>query len=134
MEWNDRIVYSQDQMLLSLEAGLDRLNRVKYDGRYSAALGESFMADLTKWETDIRRRKEDPFTPVVLVPTSFTSVREEEWKQRGANVIIYANQLMRAAVPAIQQAAETILRNHRAEECDAALMPFKEIIRMIPEE
>ena len=79
-------------------------------------------------------RKEDPFTPVVLVPTSFTSVREEEWKQRGANVVIYANQLMRAAVPAIQQAAETILRNHRAEECDATLMPFKEIIRMIPEE
>ena len=79
-------------------------------------------------------RKEDPFTPVVLVPTSFTSVREEEWKQRGANVVIYANQLMRAAVPAIQQAAETILRNHRAEECDANLMPFKEIIRMIPEE
>ena len=66
MEWNDRIVYSQDQMLLSLEAGLDRLNRVKYDGHYAAALGESFMADLTKWEADIRRRKEDPFTLVVI--------------------------------------------------------------------
>ena len=79
-------------------------------------------------------RKEDPSTPVVLVPTSFNSVKEEEWKQRGANIIIYANQLMRAAVPAIQQAAESILKNHRAEECDANLMPFKEIIRMIPEE
>ena len=79
-------------------------------------------------------RKEDPFTPVVLVPTSFNSVKEEEWKQRGANIVIYANQLMRAAVPAIQQAAETILRNHRAEECDANLMPFRDIIRLIPEE
>ena len=79
-------------------------------------------------------RKEDPFTPVVLVPTSFNSVKEEEWKRLGANIVIYANQLMRAAVPAIQNAAETILKNHRAEECDANLMPFKDIIRLIPEE
>ena len=79
-------------------------------------------------------RKSDPSTPIVLVPTSFNSVREEEWKQRGANIIIYANQLMRATVPAIQKAAESILENHRAQECDADLMPFKEIIRLIPEE
>ena len=79
-------------------------------------------------------RAEDRRTSVVLVPTSFDSVKEEEWKARGANIVIYANQLMRAAVPAIQQAAETILRNHRAEECDASLMPFKEIIRLIPEQ
>ena len=79
-------------------------------------------------------RAVDPSTPVVLVPTSFNSVKEEEWKARGANIIIYANQLMRATVPAIQRTAESILENHRAQECDAGLMPFKDIIRMIPEE
>ena len=79
-------------------------------------------------------RKKDKVTPIVLVPTSFNSIKEEEWKKRGANVIIYANQLMRAEVPAMQKAAEIILQNHRAEECDAMLMPFKEIIRMIPAE
>ena len=61
-------------------------------------------------------------------------MKEEEWKERGANIVIYANQLMRAAVPAIREAAESILEHHRAEECDKNLMPFKEIIRMIPEE
>ena len=79
-------------------------------------------------------REKDKTTPIVLVPTSFNSVTEEEWKQRGANIIIYANQLMRAEVPAMQKAAEIILRNHRAEECDEMLMPFKEIIRLIPAE
>lgn len=79
-------------------------------------------------------RAKDKTTPIVLVPTSFNSVTEEEWKQRGANIIIYANQLMRAEVPAMQKAAEIILENHRAEECDAMLMPFKDIIRLIPEE
>ncbi|MBR1796729.1 MAG: phosphoenolpyruvate mutase [Clostridiales bacterium] len=81
-----------------------------------------------------RFRAKDKTTPIVLVPTSFNSVKEEEWKQRGANIIIYANQLMRAQVPAMQKAAELILENHRAEECDSMLMPFKDIIRLIPEE
>ncbi len=79
-------------------------------------------------------RGKDPTTPIVLVPTSFNSVTEEEWKERGANIIIYANQLMRAQVPAIQKAARTILECHRAEECDKMLMPFKDIIRLIPTE
>ena len=79
-------------------------------------------------------RAKDTTTPIVLVPTSFNSVTEEEWKLRGANIIIYANQLMRAEVPAMQKAAEMILENHRAEECDAMLMPFKDIIRLIPAE
>ena len=79
-------------------------------------------------------REKDQTTPIVLVPTSFNSIKEEEWKERGANIIIYANQLMRATVPAIQEAAKTILECHRAEECDKMLMPFKEIIRLIPTE
>lgn len=77
-------------------------------------------------------RAKDTTTPIVLVPTSFNSVTEEEWKERGANIIIYANQLMRAEVPAMQKAAETILKNHRAKECDEMIMPFTDIIRLIP--
>ncbi len=79
-------------------------------------------------------REMDQTTPIVLVPTSFNSVSEEEWKERGANIIIYANQLMRAEVPAMQRAAKLILENHRAQECDEILMPFKDIIRLIPAE
>ena len=79
-------------------------------------------------------RQKDETTPVVLVPTSFNSVKEDEWKALGANVIIYANQLMRAEVPAMTKVAESILENSRAQECDDMLMPFSDIIRMIPEE
>lgn len=79
-------------------------------------------------------RAKDKMTPIVLVPTSFNTVTEDEWREIGANIIIYANQLMRAEVPAMQRAAETILKSHRAQECDAMLMPFAEIIRLIPEE
>ena len=49
-------------------------------------------------------------------------------------MVIYANQLTRAGFPAMQSAAETILKAHRAKECDDFLMPIKDIIRLIPED
>ena len=78
-------------------------------------------------------RELDKKTPIVVVPTSFNSVTEEELSQHGVNIVIYANQLMRAAFPAMQQAAELILTSHRALEADDMLMPFKDIITLIDE-
>lgn len=79
-------------------------------------------------------RKKNQTTPIVVVPTSFNTVTEEEFKIRGVNIIIYANQLTRTGFPAMQNAARMILANHRAKECDDICMPFKDIIRLIPEE
>ena len=79
-------------------------------------------------------RAVNKYTPIVLVPTSFNEVYEEEFKERGANVIIYANQLTRSGIPAMQNAAKLLLKNHRAKECDEICMPIKEIITLIPEE
>ena len=81
-----------------------------------------------------RFRSKDTVTPIVLVPTTYNSVTEEEFKSRGANIIIYANHLMRASVPAMQKTAKNILEHHRSRECDEMLMPFGEIIRLIPAE
>ena len=75
----------------------------------------------------------DKHTPIVVVPTSFNSVTEEELSSHGVNIVIYANQLMRAAFPVMVSTAEEILKNHRAMEVDSKLMPFKDIIRLIDE-
>ncbi|MCD8290696.1 MAG: phosphoenolpyruvate mutase [Prevotella sp.] len=79
-------------------------------------------------------RAKDATTPIVVVPTSFNTVTEEEFKARGVNVIIYANQLTRTGFPAMQHAARLILENHRAKECDDVCMSIKDIITLIPEE
>ena len=79
-------------------------------------------------------RRKDKFTPIVVVPTTFNEVREEEFKRIGVNIVIYANQFTRTGFPAMQNAAKTILKNHRAKECDEMCMPFRDIIRLIPEE
>ncbi len=79
-------------------------------------------------------RKRNTVTPLVVVPTSFHSVTEEEFKERGVNIVIYANHLTRAAVPAMQRAAINILEHHRAMECDENCLSFEEIIELIPED
>lgn len=80
-------------------------------------------------------READRNTVLVVVPTSFNSVTEEEWKERGVNMVIYANHLIRSGYPAMQKTAETILRCRRAKEADEAYcMPIKEILTLIPEE
>ena len=81
-----------------------------------------------------RFREKDKTTPIVVVPTSFNTVTEDEFKERGVNVVIYANQLTRSGFPAMQKAAETILRNHRAKETDDMCMSIKEILTLIPED
>lgn len=78
-------------------------------------------------------RETDQETPIVVVPTSFSSITEEELAKAGVNIVIYANQLTRSAFPAMQKTAETILKNHRSLEADEALMSFKDIIRLIDE-
>ena len=79
-------------------------------------------------------RKEDMLTPIVVVPTSFNTVTEEEFKEKGVNIVIYANQLTKTGFPAMQAAARTILENHRAKEADDMCMSIKDIITLIPEE
>ncbi len=78
-------------------------------------------------------RRENRETPIVVVPSSFHSVTENELSQHGVNLVIYANQLTRSAFPAMQRTAEDILKYHRAQEVDSRLMPIKDIITLIDE-
>lgn len=80
-----------------------------------------------------RFRQEDAATPIVVVPSSFNSVTEEELRRHGVNIVIYANQLTRSAFPAMEQTAKDILKYHRALEVDDRLMPIREILTLIDE-
>jgi phosphoenolpyruvate phosphomutase / 2-hydroxyethylphosphonate cytidylyltransferase len=70
--------------------------------------------------------------PLVVVPSSYNSITEEELVDGGANIIIYANHLMRSAYPAMRKTAESILRNHRSFEVDQDLLPIAEVLTLIP--
>ena len=79
-----------------------------------------------------RFRKEFSTVPIVLVPTTYNQFKESEFKEWGANVIIYANHMLRASYPAMVKVARTILENERSLEADDLCMPIKEILELIP--
>lgn len=70
--------------------------------------------------------------PLVVVPTTFNSVKEEELIKNGIRVVIYANHLIRSAFPAMKKAAELILENGRALEAEKLCLPIEEAIKLIP--
>lgn len=70
--------------------------------------------------------------PIAVVPSTYSSVYEKELVQAGVNVVIYANQLLRAAFPAMKNVAESILQNERCLEASENCMGIKEIITLIP--
>lgn len=78
-------------------------------------------------------REKDSETPIVAVPSSYNTITEEELSEHGVNIVIYANQLLRAAFPAMQNAAKSILKHRRAREIDEDLLSIKEIITLIDE-
>lgn len=70
--------------------------------------------------------------PLVVVPSSYSQVTENELKSHGVNVVIYANHLLRAAYPAMKNTAESILRHQRAMEAEKDLMSINAILDLIP--
>ena len=74
--------------------------------------------------------------PLIVVPTAYAHLTEKELNKKfGANVVIYANHLLRSAYPSMQLAAESILKHSKAEEAsEKYCMSIKEIITLIPED
>ena len=70
--------------------------------------------------------------PIVLVPTTYNQFTENELAEWGANIIIYANHMLRASYPAMKKCAETILQAERSLEVNDICMPIKEILELIP--
>ncbi len=76
-------------------------------------------------------RKSKNFIPLVSVPSTYSKVYERDLIKNGFKLVIYANQLLRASYPAMQNTAKTILKNSRAFEVDKKIIPIKEIINLI---
>lgn len=70
--------------------------------------------------------------PLVAVPTSYNHVTERQLRDAGINMVIYANHLLRAAVPAMVRTAEAILQHGCSSVVDDQIMPIDDILRFIP--
>lgn len=70
--------------------------------------------------------------PLIVVPSTYSQITEDELKNAGVRVVIYANHLLRSAYPAMLQTAYTILKNSRALETQDQCMSINEILNLIP--
>ena len=122
---------------LILEKGMDdAFNRAKAylkagaDGIMIHSRSKVFdeIKEFTQLYNQLPNRK-----PLVVVPSSYAQVTESELVENNINVVIYANQLLRAAYPAMVRVAQSILTHHRAKEAsDEYCMSIREIINLIP--
>lgn len=71
--------------------------------------------------------------PLVAVPSSYHTVTEAELAERGFNIVIYANHMLRAAYPQMALTAKTILEHGRTTEAEPFLASISEALAIIPE-
>ncbi len=76
-------------------------------------------------------KKSKYFKPMVAVPSTYSNVREKELIKNGFKIVIYANHLLRAAYPAMENAVKSILINGRSYELERKIIPISKIINLI---
>ncbi|MDA3891220.1 MAG: phosphoenolpyruvate mutase [Salinivirgaceae bacterium] len=77
-------------------------------------------------------RTDNQSTPIIVVPSTFNHITEDEFSTWGVNVVIYANHMLRASYPAMVDVAKSILSNSRSYDANDRTMPIKEILELIP--
>jgi len=132
---NDFMIFARCESLI-LEKGME--DAVERSKAYLDAGADGIMihsrkpdgAEIMKFAKQYREF--EPTRPLVVVPSSFDKITEAEFEAAGINIVIYANQMLRASYPAMVDAAETILTNQRAFEVRDQCMSIKEILNIIP--
>jgi len=90
---------------------------------------EKTPAEIFSFAREFKKSKN--FIPLVSVPSTYSKVYEKDLIRNGFKLVIYANQLLRAAYPAMQFTARKILENSRTFEIEKKIIPIKEIINLI---
>jgi phosphoenolpyruvate mutase len=124
--------------LESLIAGYDVFHALDRAKKYIEAGADGVMIhskdkdgkDIIQFMQEFRKYSKD--IPIIVVPTAYNHITENELARHGANIIIHANHLLRSAYPAMVKTALSILEHGRSKEADPYLTSIKDIIKLIP--
>jgi phosphoenolpyruvate phosphomutase len=70
--------------------------------------------------------------PLVAVPTIFNRIQDKKLFDAGYNIIIYANQMLRASYNAMNNVADRILKDGCTHQIDKSLIGVRELLSKIP--
>lgn len=132
---DDFVVISRIESLI-LEAGMqDALDRAQ---AYIDAGSDVIMIHSRKKEADEifefcdKYQRLSNTVPLKIVPSSFNSITEDEWIDRGVQIVTYANHMIRSSYPAMLKVAKSILKHGRSLEASKDCLSIKEILELIP--
>ena len=69
--------------------------------------------------------------PLIAVPSTYSKTTEKLLEKNGFKIVIYANQFLRSAYPAMVNVGKKILKNERAYDVENKITPINEIINLI---
>ncbi len=73
--------------------------------------------------------------PLVVVPSTYSHITEDGFRDMGVNIVIYGNHLLRSAYPSMYVTAKSILEYKRCKEASEQFcMPINEILTLISED
>lgn len=124
--------------LESLIAGYDVDHAINRGLHYVQAGADGLMIhskskdglDIIQFLNKIRKINKD--IVIIVVPTTYNHIMDNELFGLGANIVIHANHLLRSAYPAMEKTAESILTFGRSKEADQFCLPIKDVLRLIP--
>lgn len=132
---DDFMVIARIESLI-LKAGMeDALARAK---AYISAGADAIMIHSKESSPDEilefcnKYQKFERKVPIVAVPSSYNTITEDELAKAGVNIVIYANQLLRSAYPAMVDTAKSILTHKRSYESRDNCISIKQILELIP--
>lgn len=74
-----------------------------------------------------RFRETDSMTPIFVSPMVYDQISEEELSSWGVNVVVYANQMIRASIPAMEECVKSILTCGRCYESSEKCIPVEKL-------
>lgn len=129
---NDFMIIARIESLILSKGQDDALERAK---SYIDAGADGIMIHSKEKDPDeifefCSKYKESK--PLMIVPTSYNAITEDEWESRGVNIICYANHMLRSAYPAMLSTALSILKNKRSLEASDKCISINDILDLIP--
>tara|TARA_B100001123_G_C15332708_1_gene1031782 strand:+ start:1472 stop:2782 length:1311 start_codon:yes stop_codon:yes gene_type:complete len=131
---NDFVVVARIESFI---LGKSLNDAIKRANAYSAAGADAILIhskekkpyQIFKFAKNFKKSKF--YKPMIAVPSTYSKTYEKELIKNGFKVVIYANQLLRAAYPQMLSTAKQILENGRAYDAEKKISSINQVLNLI---
>ena len=132
---NDFLIFARIESFIADKDINDAMSRAEtyVNAGADGIMIHSYKSDGNEIIEFLKQFKEKyPEIVTIVVPTTYSKFKERDLSNFGANIIIYANHLLRSAYPAMLKTAQKILEDERSYEAsNEYCISMKEILELI---